>query len=470
MKTIIHQRERSENSWKRHAGSMWHKKHLHMKSINKIILVLIFIPFGIIKGQNITPDSLTLQQILSEVMANYPSLKKINQELVSADAKIGLTKTAYLPDINFSGSYSRVGPTNSITMPINGSNHTFSLLPENVYSAGISVNENIYDFGKTAKNISLDQKNKEMIQISIEQAKQRLTSTVIASFYSIGFLQEAIKIKDEQLKTFDEHLQYVQKKAATGSATQYDIMSTKVRISAIENQKTDLLSALEIQTGLLNSLLDKSINDKLLLKKVTIGTEIIPDAETLYAKALSTRPEMKIALQKSEIAKSRFEVVKAQNNPSFNFLASGGFKNGYFDQYLQDVGKLNFAVGVGFKMPIFDANRTKFIKIQTNSEIESCQHETELTKRNISNEVLESRTNIEAAIKKVKQSELQLIQAEQAYNLAEVSYRAGSITNLDLMDSYTALSESKLMLFKTKIDYAINLQKLKIATGEKLYE
>jgi len=441
-----------------------------MKSINKIILVLILAPFGITEGQNSVPDSISLNQILTEVMANYPSLKKANQELVSADARIELTKTAYLPDINFSGSYSRVGPTTSITMPINGSNHTFSLFPENVYSAGISFNENIYDFGKTAKNLSLDQKNKEVIQITIEQAKQRLTSTVIAAYYNICFLQEALKIKDEQLKTFDEHLQYVQKKAATGSATQYDIMSTKVRISAIENQKTDLLSALGIQTGLLNSLLGKSLNDRLLLKKTAIGTEIIPDPETLYAKALSTRPEMKIALRKSEIAKSKLEVVKAQNNPSFNFIASGGFKNGYLDQYLQDVGKFNFAVGVGFKMPIFDANRTKYIKIQTNSEIESSQYETELTKRNISNEVLECRTNTEAALKKVKQSELQLQQAEQAFNLAEVSYRAGSITNLDLMDSYTALSESKLMLFKTKIDYAVNLQKLKIATGEKLYE
>lgn len=441
-----------------------------MKSINKIILILIFAPFGIMVGQNSTPDSLSLHQILNEVMTGYPSLKKASQELVSADARIELTKTAYLPDINFSGSYSRVGPTTSITMPINGSNHTFSLFPENVYSAGFSVNENIYDFGKTAKNISLDLKNKELIQITTEQTKQRLTSTVIAAYYNISFLQEAIKIKDEQLKTFDEHLQYIQKKASSGSATQYDIMSTKVRISAIENQKTDLISGLEIQTGQLNSLMGKPLNDKLILKKVSVSTEIIPDPETLYAKALSGRPELKIALRKSEIARARLEVVKAQNNPSFNFLASGGFKNGYLDQYLQDIGKLNFAVGVGFKMPIFDANRAKYIKIQTNSEIESSLHETELTKRNITNEVLENRTNTEAALKKVKQSELQLLQAEQAYNLAKVSYRAGSITNLDLMDSYTALSESKLMLFKTKIDYAVNLLRLKIATGEKLYE
>ena len=90
-------------------------------------------------------------------------------------------------------------------------------------------------------------------------------------------------------------------------------------------------------------------------------------------------------------------------------------------------------------------------------------------KRNISNEVVESRANALSALKKVKQSELQLQQATQAYELAEVSYKSGTITNLDLLDSYTALSESKLGLFKTKIDYTVSLLKLKIATGEQIY-
>jgi outer membrane protein len=41
---------------------------------------------------------------------------------------------------------------------------------------------------------------------------------------------------------------FVEKKAATGSATNYEILTTKVRISAIENQKTDLLNALTNST------------------------------------------------------------------------------------------------------------------------------------------------------------------------------------------------------------------------------
>jgi outer membrane protein TolC len=83
--------------------------------------------------------------------------------------------------------------------------------------------------------------------------------------------------------------------------------------------------------------------------------------------------------------------------------------------------------------------------------------------------VVESHVNAEAALKKVAQSELQLQQAQQAYSLAETSFKSGVITNLDLLDSSTSMSESRLSLLKTKIDYTVSLLKLKIVCGERLY-
>ena len=196
-------------------------------------------------------DSLTLSDIMKSVMNNYPSLKKAEKDLTAADAKINLTQTAYLPDVNLSGSFTRIGPVTSI--PFGGK--TFQLTPENMYNVGISVNQTIYDFGKTEHSVTLDKNSKELIKVGTEQIKQKLSTAVLANFYSICFLQKAIQIKDEQLKNLFDHLNFVQKKEAAGAATKYDILTTKVRISNIENQKTDLLTALEIQNAQLNSLM-----------------------------------------------------------------------------------------------------------------------------------------------------------------------------------------------------------------------
>lgn len=435
---------------------------------NKYIFILLFcVSASFMQAQR--TDSLSLHMLINQVFENYPALKKTDKDLIAIDAKIGLTKTAYLPDVNFSATYSRVGPTTSITMPINGVNETFSLFPENVYNATLSLNQNIYDFGKTQKNVALDQQNKEMVLLTVDQTKQRLSTAVMAGYYTISYLNEAIRIKNEQLNNLKEHLNFVQKKAETGSALRYDITTTKVRISIIENQITDLETALNVQTSQLNSFLGNTNETKVMLKQPLYQVELLTSTDSLLQVAYRQRSEMKMALQKEEVVKSKLAVVQVQNNPSLNFFASGGYKNGYLNTYLQDVGKLNFAVGVGLKVPVFDANRKKYIKIQTNAELEADQQETEVLRRNISNEIVEDRANVLSAFKKVNQSCLQLEQAQQAYELATVNYQAGTITNLDLLDSFNQLAESKLMVYKTKIDYSVSLTKLKLALGEKLY-
>lgn len=434
----------------------------------KFIIALLLAPTLQAQAQT-TGDSLTLSGILNTVISNYPALKKAEKDLVAANAKIGLTKTAYLPDINFSSSYTRIGPTSSISMPIGGTVHNLELYPPNVYNATVSVNENIYDFGKTAKSVAIDEKTKDMVQLTSEQIKQKLSTAAMANYYTISFLQEAISIKDEQLKNLNEHLAFVEKRLSTGSATKFEVLSTKVRISGIENQKTDLQTALKVQISQLNSLMGKSPESPLAVSKnVLIMGNIMP-TDSLLDIAFANRNELKIARQKEEISKSRLDYIKVQNNPSLNAFASGGLKNGYFNSKFEDTGKLNYAVGVGIKVPIFDANRSKYLKTMATSDYEGNQQETELAKRSITTEIVECRSNAESALKKVKQSELQLQQAEQAYELAEVSYKVGSLTNLDLLYSSTAVSESKLALFKTKIDYTVSLQRLKIALGEMLY-
>ena len=439
-----------------------------MKSIYKLILVLFLLPGAVVYGQMTEKpngDSLSLHAILSEVIQNYPSIRKAQTDIVSSDAKIELAKTAYLPDVNLTGSFTFLGPTSSLSL--NG--NSFQLYPPDVYSAALNVSQSIYDFGKADKSITFEKQNRELVGFSVELLKQRLSGMMIGNFYSIVFLQQAVKIKNEEIATLNEHLVFVQKKAATGSATNYEVLTTKVRISAIENQKTDLLNALQIQLGQLNSFLGKSQDTKLTVKNEVLAPQILASNDSLFAVAFDHRNEMKIARQKSTLADTRLKMANVQNNPSLNAFGTGGFKNGYFNDKYQDVGKLNFAVGVSVKVPLFDANRSKYTKIQANSDIQGNVQETELARRTIVNEVVESKANAQSALKKVHQSELQLEQALEAYSLAETNFRAGAITNLDMLDSSTSVAESRLALLKTKIDYSASILKLKLALGEQIY-
>jgi outer membrane protein len=176
---------------------------------------------------------------------------------------------------------------------------------------------------------------------------------------------------------------------------------------------------------------------------------------------------MLINQKRTSAAELRYEIVGLQNKPMVNLLASGGAKNGY----IPDLYKItpNYAVGLGLRIPIYDGSKIKYNRLQARSAITSISYESEYTKRNISTELSDAETSMVAASKKVNQYELQLAQALKAYSLAETSFRSGSITNLDLLDSNTSVSESRLLLLKARIDYAASVYKLKAAMGERLY-
>ncbi len=410
-------------------------------------------------------DSLTLNAIISEVVQNHPLVKKALEELTSADAKIGVAKSGYLPNADFGASYTRIGPVSEITLP--GSTKSFSLMPTDNYAATFSVSQSIYDFGRTAKSISLEKQAKELTRQSVEQVKQRLSQTAIANYFTLVYLQEALKIKEEQLNTLNEHLRFVQKKQATGSATQYEILTTQVRISAIENQKIDIEAARQVQVSQLNSLRGKPEDSPELMKnEITVSLPYL-QSDALFASAMQNRDEMKLAREKAKLAELRYSLTNTQNSASLNGFASAGIKNGYIP-YMYDPTP-NFTAGVSFKIPIYDGKRTKYNLTQAKSAILVNDQETEFTRRGIVNEVVEMQSGVKSAQKKVEQSELLLKQATQAYLLAKIRFESGVITNLELLEGSTSVSESRLMLLKSKIEYSVSLYKLKSAIGERLY-
>lgn len=288
----------------------------------------------------------------------------------------------------------------------------------------------------------------------------------INNFYTLAFLQHAIKIIDEQLSTLQAHLKYIETLKSTGSATDYQVLSTKVKISTAESQKSDLTAALAIQQGYLCSLTGKS--DRIPVVKEELDAHAsIATGDSLLSFAYNNRDEMAINREKSVLAGLKYNLIKTLDKPIINFVATGGAKNGYLPDLYQV--KANYAVGVGISIPIFDGMKTRYNLLQAKSAINSLNFEDEGTRRNIASEIREAREYVISAMQKEQQFKLQLEQAQKAYSLAETSFRSGTITNLELLDANTAVSESGLMLLKARIDYAVSIYRLKTALGERLY-
>lgn len=441
--------------------------------IKKSILfltILIILPQGNTFGQSATyqvnpaADSLSLKATIQQVISTYPTVKVAEEAIRNADSRIGMAKTGYNPVVDMTASFANLGPVTKLTLPDFG---TFQLYPGNNYSASVNYQQLLYDFGRSHQNVELENESKALGEQTLEQVKQKLSLYTVNSFYMLLYLQAAIKIKDEQLETLKEHLNFVEKMLASGSATEYHVLTTKVKISTVESQRVDLAASLTAQQAAMNSLLGNDQHTKPVVKNDLTAEPPVLVMDSILTYAYKNRDEVLINEKKISLAELRYGMTRLQNKPFLSLQASGGAKNGYIP-YLNRVTP-NYVVGIGLKVPIFDGNKNKYNMAQAQSAITSLSFESDITKRNISNEVYESKALMATALKKVTQSELQLRQALKAYSLAETSFESGTITNLDLLDANTSVSESSLMLLKARIDYAASVYKLKAALGQRIY-
>lgn len=409
-------------------------------------------------------DSVALKDVIQAVVRTNPSVKAAEEAVNNAKTGIGLAKSGYYPDADITAAYSNIGPVTKLTIPDFG---TFSLFPNNNYSASVNYRQSIWDFGRTKQNIKMENENVVINEQSLEQVKQKLAMAAIGNFYTLVYLQAAIGIKDEQIAALNEHLSYVEKLMATGSATEYQALSTRVRISTVESQKVDLTAAIASQQAVFNSLTGNESGVAPVVRNELTAEMPSVSADSMLAYAFNNRDEVLLNQSRASLAEIRYGMARLQNRPNLNFQASAGAKNGYIPN-LNEL-KPNYAVGIGLRVPLLDVLKNRYRISQAKSAITSISYEGESVKRNISAEVLDAEAGMNAAKQKVSQFELQLSQASKAYSLAETSFKSGTITNLDLLDANTAVSESRLLLLKARIDYVTSIYKLKAALGQRIY-
>lgn len=412
-------------------------------------------------SQNGKPDSLSLPRILKQVLTTYPTVVRAQEAIKAAEAEIDMAKSVYYPNISANAGYTRIDPVPELTFP--GLGH-FIMAPNNNYNAGVNIYENIYDFERTTRKVQLETSKREISEKNVELVRQRLTLVTSVSYYTLVYLQEAIRIKESQIETLQKHLDFVTRKEQTGSATQYEILSTQVRLSSTENQKVDLVTSGQTQQAILNSMMGLPVRSPLTVQGNFVSSQpgISPDSLIIYA--LDHRYEMAMAHLKAEQDQLNLRSVKAMDNPTLSVFVTGGAKNGY----IPDLNKLtpNYAAGVGLNVPIFDAFRRRNTIRLANSQINVSRSDMDQVSRDISTEVYQNETSLKASLKKIDQGMLQVKQAEAALDLASVSFKTGAITNLDLLDAETALEESRVNLLRARTDYAINIVRLNISVGK----
>lgn len=408
-------------------------------------------------------DTLTLDATIQRVMTTYPTVKQAEEAVKSAGYNIKMTRAALLPILNASASYTRIEPV--ATVHFDEMDLSFS--PKNNYDAGISLSQLIYDFGKNRPKIEVAKEKETLSRLQQTELFQSLALNTIQLYYMNCFTRQAILIKHQELKDYEEMLRQAEIRVKSGSATSFDLLNTQVSQASIHTQLTELGSNLHTLQTQLSVLADTLVTETMPLNEYFEIKSNLTPLDNLLTIAYTSRLELQIADKQLAIAKLEESAARRAYNPSLDLAASAGAKNGYPIHI--DRMKLNYEAGVTLSIPLYEGGRRKQSTSLAHSAYNSALYQKDLVERQVRQQVSENYYTLQSNYDQIKQLTEQVTLAEKAYAQAKVNYKAGSITNLELLTSSTNFSSSKLQLLQARINYLINYYKLQVSTGIQIW-
>lgn len=404
-----------------------------------------------------------LKGLIQAAVSNYPRIKEMEESLKADGVKESIIKAGYLPTVNTNISYRLDAPVAKAEFPLPTGPATIQFTPYNNYNAAVNVQQLIYDFGRTKLKLSKNDTEHSLNVENLDNSKNAIAYQVAQLYYNIQFYQKAIQVQTDQISSLKENERLIKARIKNGDALEYDLLTTQVRTSNATNRLNDLQSSLEKQYVLIQWLTATDVRGKIPARESYDELTLLMEAGDW----MKINPEARVIQKRLDVYQYDLKESGIESRPSLTGTASGGVRNGYqpdIDQW-----RLNGSVGVGLNIPILSGDRPKLRQKLTQVQIDATKASLKTLENNIQKDLATVQEDYKNLQEKIKNTSVLVTQADRAYSLAQVRFKEGLITNVELLTAQTNVEDAKLQL--VQLQYQTQLDKLEShkVVGTKLF-
>lgn len=331
---------------------------------------------------------------------------------------------------------------------------------DNLY---VSFQQPIFTYNRTKlalRELELDLEN---AQLNYDIQKLALEKEVTQSFYNLYLQKMRVDIAKEELQNQEVSYAIIQNKVQAGLAAQEELYQAELNLSTsrskVFNEQTTYENLLDNFKYLIGLPLEDSIS-----VSADIAHRVVPvDLEMAVRHGLKYRMELR--QRQIDIQTSLFDLIQvsAQNEFKGNITFSYGVIG--TDERVRDIFEVptkNQRVSLSLEIPLWDWGEKQSRIRASEAVVKARQLSMEEQETNIV-------IGIRQAYRQLKNLEIQVEIAQQNVRNAQLTYdinleryRNGDLTSMDLSLYQNQLSQAKLNLVKSLIDYKIALLDLKI--------
>ncbi len=434
----------------------------------KILFTLALLPLSAMA------QTWTLKQCLEHAAEHNITVQKNRLSELDAEEQLKQKKAALFPSLSFSMSQSLgYRPFQEATVMVqNGmATSTDNRLTENG-SYGLNANWTVWDGGINRKNIEAQRVQNELTAVQTEQSLKSIQEQIAQLYVQILYTTEAKSVNEQLAETAKQQLERGQERLKVGdlakadvaqleaqyASAQYDVVNAQTQIDGYKRQLKELL-----QLGIEQSfdVAADEMEDGRALSPV-------PDKETVYNQALTSRPEIRAAELQMNAADVQLNIAKRGYLPSISINA--GIGDSHYSASEDSYGtqlkrNLNGSIGLGVSIPILDnrrnktnVNRAKISKTTAALDIQD--------KRTALGSTIENLwLNATSAQQRFISAQAAVKSQETTYELTNEQFKAGLKNIVDLLQARDNLLQAQQNKLQSKYTTILNTQLLKFYEG-----
>jgi cobalt-zinc-cadmium efflux system outer membrane protein len=331
---------------------------------------------------------------------------------------------------------------------------------QTVHNVGISEIVDIWS--KRGARLRAAQRGVEMRRFEVADVLGAIAREVRSAFIEVGRAQGVGKFRRDMRDRYGETIRLSRARYAAGETSEAEFRKLELEGLKYESEVVAADAALDIARKKLAALLGLTSDAELPL---ALTDEVLPEMdlapEPLIARAMKSRPDVRAAERARAFAEASLGSARREALPDLTvgvsythseFLASGDNADA-------------LSVGLALPLPLFDHNQANVGRADW--ELHRASNEMARLDVVVSHDVSDAVRRVERAQALLGLFEAggMLDRADRARHVAEISYQAGTISLLELLEAQRTFLETQAQYLRVKYDYRQSRVDLRRATG-----
>lgn len=413
--------------------------------------------------------TLSLSQAIERALTYNEDVLIARSNLRASGAQVREAWAEALPEVSFSGLYARniKQPVFFFPNPITGEQTAFRVGSKNSYSAAINVQQPIFKAGKIGRGLKSARLYREFSQQAYQATEGDVRLAAIESYYQVLLSAKLIEVNQQSVQQSQRHLENTRLLFLQGQVAEFDTLRAYVDyvnlLPALIRSENEYAINLTVFKNWIDVDLDDTVT---FVDSLVYRPEEVPSLGEALAIAMQRRPELLQAGLQVGILQQNIGIVRSNILPSL-YLNGSWQSQAQSDEF--DFGQQGFvsslSASLQLQIPIFDGFRTYAQVDQARADHRNALYEKQKLEDQVRVEVKSYYFSMQEAMKSIEAQSSGLRQARRALTLADLRYREGQSTALDVGDARLALNRAQSNYYEAIYIYLVAVNRLKRAIG-----